>query len=35
MAVPIIILYETGIWASRILNKKKKPVEEKKTEDSQ
>jgi sec-independent protein translocase protein TatC len=35
MAVPIVILYETGIWASRILNKKKKPDEEKKTEDSQ
>jgi sec-independent protein translocase protein TatC len=35
MAVPIIILYETGIWASRILNKKKKPDAEKKTEDSQ
>jgi sec-independent protein translocase protein TatC len=23
MAVPIIILYEAGIWASRILNRKK------------
>ncbi len=30
MAVPIIILYETGIWASRIFNKKKKTEVEKK-----
>jgi len=29
MAVPIIILYEVGIWASRIFNKKKKPEGEK------
>ena len=29
MAVPIIILYEAGIWASRIFNKKKKPEAEK------
>jgi sec-independent protein translocase protein TatC len=29
MAVPIIILFEAGIWASRIFNKKKKPEEEK------
>ncbi|HDH04558.1 MAG TPA: twin-arginine translocase subunit TatC [Nitrospirae bacterium] len=29
MAVPIIILYEAGIWASRILNRKKKTGEEK------
>ncbi|GBD97040.1 MAG TPA: twin-arginine translocase subunit TatC [Nitrospirae bacterium] len=29
MAVPIIILYEAGIWASRILDRKKKPGEEK------
>ncbi len=29
MAVPIIILYEAGIWASRIFNKKKKSEEEK------
>jgi sec-independent protein translocase protein TatC len=28
MAVPIIVLYEAGIWASRLLNKKK-PAEEK------
>lgn len=28
MAVPIIILYEAGIWASRLLNRKKKPVQE-------
>ncbi len=27
MAVPIIILYEAGIWASRILNRKKKKEE--------
>jgi len=27
MAVPMIILYEAGIWASRILNRKKKPAE--------
>lgn len=27
MAVPILILYEAGIWASRILNRKKKKVE--------
>ena len=30
MAVPIIILYEAGIWASRILNRKKKPEGENK-----
>lgn len=30
MAVPIIILYEAGIWASRILNRKKKSGEEEK-----
>ena len=29
MAVPIIILYEAGIWASRILDRKKKAGEEK------
>jgi len=29
MAVPIIILYEAGTWASRIFNKKKKPEGEK------
>ena len=28
MAVPIIVLYEAGIWASRILNIKKKPEKE-------
>jgi sec-independent protein translocase protein TatC len=28
MAVPIIILYEAGIWASRILNRKKKEEKE-------
>jgi sec-independent protein translocase protein TatC len=33
MAVPIIILYEVGILASRILNKKKQPKEEKKEEE--
>ena len=27
MAVPMIILYEAGIWASRILNRMKKPAE--------
>ncbi|RJR19427.1 MAG: twin-arginine translocase subunit TatC [Nitrospiraceae bacterium] len=30
MAVPIIILYEAGIWASRIFNRKKKPEGENK-----
>lgn len=30
MAVPIIILYEAGIWASRLFNKKKKPEGEEK-----
>jgi len=29
MAVPIVILYEVGIWASRILHRKKKTGEEK------
>jgi sec-independent protein translocase protein TatC len=29
MAIPMIILYEAGIWASRILNRKK--VKEEKT----
>jgi Sec-independent protein secretion pathway component TatC len=29
MAVPIVILYEVGIWTSRILDKKKKPAEDK------
>ena len=28
MAIPIIILYEAGIWASRILNRKKKKEED-------
>jgi sec-independent protein translocase protein TatC len=28
MAVPIILLYEVGIWASRILNRKKKKEED-------
>jgi sec-independent protein translocase protein TatC len=28
MAVPMIVLYEAGIWASRILNRKKKTDEE-------
>ncbi len=31
MAIPMIILYEAGIWASRILNRKKKKKEEEKT----
>lgn len=30
MAIPIIILYEIGIWTSRILNRNKKTEEEKK-----
>jgi sec-independent protein translocase protein TatC len=30
MAVPIIILYEAGIWASRILNRKKKTEKDEK-----
>ncbi|MEW6600171.1 MAG: twin-arginine translocase subunit TatC [Nitrospirota bacterium] len=30
MAVPIIILYEAGIWASRLFNKKKKTEEDNK-----
>ncbi len=29
MAVPIVVLYEVGIWTSRILDKKKKPSEDK------
>jgi len=29
MAVPIVVLYEVGIWTSRILDKKKKPAEDK------
>jgi sec-independent protein translocase protein TatC len=29
MAIPIIILYEAGIWASKILNRKKKTEDEK------
>lgn len=33
MAIPIIILYEVGIWASRILNRKQKPKEKKKEEE--
>ena len=33
MAVPIIILYEVGIWASRILNKKKASDERQATDD--
>ena len=28
MAIPIIILYEVGIWTSRILDRKKKPEKE-------
>ncbi len=32
MAVPIIILYEAGIWASRILNRKKRTEKEKSKE---
>jgi sec-independent protein translocase protein TatC len=31
MAVPIIILYEAGIWASKILHKKKKRGNENKS----
>jgi len=31
MAIPIIILYEAGIWASRILNRKKKKEEDAKS----
>lgn len=31
MAVPIIILYEAGIWASKILHKKEKPAHEHKS----
>jgi sec-independent protein translocase protein TatC len=27
MAIPMIILYEAGIWASRILNRKKEKEE--------
>lgn len=33
MAVPIVILYEVGIWTSKILDKKKKPAEDKTAED--
>jgi sec-independent protein translocase protein TatC len=33
MAVPIVILYEVGIWTSRILDKKKKPAKDKTAED--
>jgi len=35
MAIPIIILYEVGIWASRILDRKKKPPEEKDAEEKE
>lgn len=34
MAIPIIILYEVGIWASKFLNRKKKTEEHKKDEDA-
>jgi Sec-independent protein secretion pathway component TatC len=35
MAVPMLLLYETGILASKILNKKKKTEEEEEEEEEE